>query len=93
VIFHDFLVIDLAVRQQWGLRYIERNVPISSITLTCLLHLKAYGTYRAGTAFPRAPEMHSNVEICGQCTSQLSVSLDDLDPCSFNEMLRRGRLI
>src|SRR5262249_25316751 len=33
---------------------IERNGPISGITLTCLLHLKAYWTYRAGTACERA---------------------------------------
>ena len=31
-------------------RHINADATLG-ITLTCLLHLKAYGTYRAGTAF------------------------------------------
>jgi hypothetical protein len=34
-----------------SLRCVERNVPFSSITLSCVLRLKAYGTYHAGAAF------------------------------------------
>jgi hypothetical protein len=32
-------------------RHVERKMRISRFTLTCLLHLKGYGTYPAGATF------------------------------------------
>jgi hypothetical protein len=32
-------------------RHVERSVRISRTALSCLLHLKGYGTYRAGATF------------------------------------------